>query len=57
MPTRFWGDAQRTRYGRFPEAAARAENSGLCATPIPNRTFATPYLVFDSGKSKPIVNQ
>ena len=23
---------------------SRAENSGLCATPIPNRTFATPYV-------------
>ena len=25
MPTRFWGDAQRTRYGHFSEAAARGE--------------------------------
>ena len=25
MPTRFWGDAQRARYGRFPEAVARGE--------------------------------
>ena len=23
MPTRLWGDVQRARYGRFPEAAAR----------------------------------
>ena len=27
----------------FPRPS-RAENSGLCATPIPNRTFATPYV-------------
>ena len=25
MPTRFWGDVQRARYGRFPEAVARGE--------------------------------
>ena len=25
MPTRFWGDTQRARYGRFPEAVARGE--------------------------------
>ena len=44
MPTPFWGDdAQRARYGRFPRPS-RAENSGLCGTPIPNRTFATPYV-------------
>ena len=27
----------------FPRPS-RAENSSLCATPIPNRTFATPYV-------------
>ena len=27
----------------FPRPSP-AENSGLCATPIPNRTFATPYV-------------
>ena len=27
----------------FPRPS-RAENSGLCATPIPNRSFATPYV-------------
>ena len=32
----------RERYG-FPRPSP-AENSGLCATPIPNRTFATPYV-------------
>ena len=25
MPTRFWSDAQRARYGRLPEAVARGE--------------------------------
>ena len=25
MPTRLWGDVQRARYGRFPEAVARGE--------------------------------
>ena len=78
MPTRLWGDIQRARYGRFPDAIGEddiarcfhlderdqaiitelrgahtpsrfprlspAEDSGLCATPIPNRTFATPYV-------------
>ena len=29
--------------GAFPRPS-RAENSGLCATPIPNRTFATAYV-------------
>ena len=29
MPTRFWG--------------SRADNSDLCVTQIPNRTFARPY--------------
>ena len=39
MPTRFWSDTQRARYGRLP-----AEKFGLCATLIPNRTFARPYV-------------
>ena len=30
MPTRFWG--------------SRADNSDLCVTQIPNRTFAMPYV-------------
>ena len=25
MPTRFWGDTRRARYGRSPEAVARGE--------------------------------
>ena len=25
MPTRFWGDVQRARYGRFPETVARGQ--------------------------------
>ena len=29
MPTRFWGDAQRARYGRFPEAVACGELRSL----------------------------
>ena len=29
MPTRFWGGAQRARYGHFPEAVARGELRAL----------------------------
>ena len=29
MPPRFWGDTQRARYGRFPEAVACGELRSL----------------------------
>ena len=29
MPTRLWGDVQRARYGRLPEAVARGEFRAL----------------------------
>ena len=44
MPTPFWATTP-IEHGTaaFPRPS-RAENSGLCGTPIPNRTFATPYV-------------
>ena len=35
--------SRRSSTGAFPRPSP-AENSGLCATPVPNRTFATPYV-------------
>ena len=43
MPTRFWATSSGHGTAASPKLS-RADNSALCATWIPNRTFAKPYV-------------